>query len=58
MRDITYCVIMCCPFTDCERHPNELYKIEKGKYVSIADFGGVCRRYLEYLLEELEKGGE
>jgi hypothetical protein len=55
MRDITYCVIMCCPFTDCERHPNELYKIEKGEYVSIADFGGVCRRYLEYLLEELEE---
>lgn len=48
MKDITYCVSIC-PFEDCERHQIHL-KNSQTQYVSIADFAGTCRRYIEYVL--------
>jgi hypothetical protein len=38
---------------DCERHWKQIEN-ESG-LVSIADFGGVCRRYLSGLLDEIEQ---
>ena len=52
--DITYCTNTDCPFKDCERHPTKL-KTLSCHYVSVSDFGGICGRYLYYLLEEIEK---
>lgn len=51
MKDITWCVSSDCPDM-CERHV--LNCREKGM-VSLADFSGVCRRYIGCVLEEVEK---
>ena len=51
--DITYCTNTDCPFKDCEKHYTKL-KTLKRHYVSLSDFGGICERYLNYLLEEIE----
>ena len=57
-KDITYCIYAGCEHKDCYRHPDLLraLKEEGVKYVSIADFRGVCRKYISTLLDELEKG--
>ena len=56
MADITYCINGSCPFKDCERHSSrvDLSKIDDAGYVSVANFDGVCKRYLSYLLQLLE----
>lgn len=50
--DITYCFNPDCPFKNCERHFSKL----EGKtgIASFANFGGVCREYLNHLLEGVE----
>lgn len=57
MADITYCVNSDCPFKDCERHLSKIAEAQKeGKsYVSVANYDGVCREYIGYLVE---RGGE
>ena len=52
--DITFCVNGHCRNTLCERHPDKLRLVPAGSYVSIADFGGVCREYIADVLEEIE----
>lgn len=54
MADITYCINTSCPIKSCYRHYTKLKELTS-KYVSIADFGGTCERYLRYVLEEIEK---
>lgn len=51
--DITYCMSDGCPFQDCERHPSHLQEAKEAghRVVSIADFSGVCRRYIAELVE-------
>lgn len=57
MRDITYCMNSDCPFKKCERHNVHLKKIsDRRQMVSVADFGGTCKKYLRYLLELSENG--
>lgn len=51
---ITYCVNSACPYGDCYKHLTKVKDIEdKNGHVNIADFSGVCRRYISYLVEEL-----
>lgn len=54
--DMTYCTNTDCPFKDCERYWKHIKELAKQgeKYVSLADFSGVCREYISYLLNELE----
>lgn len=52
-----YCMCNTCPFRDCDKHASRLRGMEKGQYVRVANLGGTCRRYLDYLLNEAEKGG-
>ena len=52
MADITYCVTPECPFKDCERHCDNA---PRGVPVSIAHMAGTCRRYIGYLVEEIER---
>lgn len=58
--DITYCLNADCPYKDCERNAERL----KGQHgiASFANFGGVCRKYLYYLIEvkseDLYLGGD
>ena len=60
MADITYCDNTDCPFTKCERHPSKINKAcRDGKgYVSVANYGGVCRKYIGHLVDEAERGAE
>lgn len=52
--EITYCTNVACPFNDCYKHPCKLEgEKDRLKFVSIADFSGVCRRYIGYLVNEL-----
>ena len=55
MADITYCVNSACPFKDCERHSSKISDAcIKGKgYVSVANFDGVCRRYISHIVDEI-----
>ena len=60
MADITYCINASCPFKDCEKHSEKIKDAAtSGKgYVSVSDWGGVCRRYIGYVVEEVVNGGE
>lgn len=50
----TYCVNNECPFKKCDKHPHRLKKIKnKSKYVKIANFDAICKKYLTYLLNEI-----
>ena len=53
MLDRTYCINAECPFTDCDRHLSKIQS--KTGYVSIANFDGVCERYIGYLVDELNE---
>ncbi len=55
MADITYCTNMNCPFNECERHLTQLKKYAgQQMQVSVANLGGVCREYLNYVYEEVK----
>lgn len=59
MADITYCVPSePCLFTDCVRHYSQLEELQKQgqKYVSVADYAPVCRRYIDHIVEEVSNG--
>lgn len=55
MADITYCINAQCPFTKCERHPNKIADAHKQgqRFVSVANFDGVCRKYIGHLVTEI-----
>ena len=54
VRDITYCSNDDCPFTDCIRHLSQLKGEKESVIISLANFGGVCRKYLYHLIGECE----
>ena len=58
MADITYCDNKDCPFKKCERHPSKIAEacINGKGYVYVANYGGVCRKYISYLVDEVERG--
>ena len=59
MADITYCTNKDCPFKKCERHYSKASRaalIGTG-YVSVADYSGVCREYIGYLVDKSSKKG-
>ena len=56
MADITYCSCVECLNTECERHAINLRKLDKTQFVSIANFGGVCREYIHQVLIDVERG--
>lgn len=51
--DRTYCDNKECPFKDCFRHISNRPKLYK--YLSIADYSGTCRRYITWLVNEVQK---
>lgn len=50
--DIAYCTNSDCPFRDCKKHFSNLQG--KSGIVTIADFGGTCRRYISFITEILD----
>lgn len=53
MKDITYCSSADCPSKECKiRVQNQ--KFPPGTIISMADFSGVCRFYIGWLVDELE----
>lgn len=57
--DITYCTNTECPIKDCKRHWKKLRELQKENnnekvFVSMADFSGICRDYIVYLVDKLE----
>lgn len=55
--DITYCSNAGCYDRSCFRHLENLKRLKDagqltGRYVSIADLSGVCRKYISRLVEE------
>ena len=60
MADITYCINGQCPFEECERHPSKIAEAQKQgqRFVSVANFDGVCRKYIGHLVDEVERGEE
>ncbi len=54
MADITYCVNRRCPFEDCDRHLANIEHLPPETVISVAPLDGTCRRYLEFLVEEIE----
>ncbi len=55
VRDITYCANESCPFSDCLRNLEQLRGENGSVIISLADFGGVCRRYLGHLVGEISE---
>lgn len=58
MRDVTFCTSLDCPSKDCKiRITNN--KFEPHEIISMADFSGVCRYYIGWLLiHEEEKASQ
>lgn len=53
MRDITYCTAQECPSTECKiKITNNHFTSDE--LVSVADFAGVCRFYIGWILSEVE----
>lgn len=52
-REVTYCTNDDCPFRDCVRHFNNLYGRSRDEIVTAANLGGVCRRYIQWLVERV-----
>lgn len=52
MGDRTYCDNTSCPFKDCDRHCSH---IKVSTPVSVASFGADCRRYIGYVVHDLQK---
>ncbi len=54
MRDITYCTSTDCPSEECKiKVLNN--KFNPGEVISMADFSGVCRFYIGWLVDEIEE---
>ena len=54
--DKTYCINTDCPFKKCDKHVWQLRNIkDKTQKISVANFDGVCKDYLSYLLKEVCK---
>ena len=54
MVKVTYCTNTDCPYDDCYKHFSKVKEVkEKGvdNYVNLADFSGVCRKYISYLVD-------
>lgn len=58
MADITYCSCVECLNSECERHPCHLGKLKATQYVSIANFGGVCRDYIAQVVDAVFERGD
>ena len=53
MNDKTYCINTNCPFTECDKHLDQLKKNQcEDEYVRVAAFDSVCRDYLGYLIDD------
>ena len=52
---MVYCRNNQCPFKDCDKHISKAKNLYE---VYIADFDGVCRRYIGWLLKEVDKESE
>ena len=55
MIKITYCSNADCPYEDCYKHLTKIKRLDKEKnpYVRMADFSGVCRKYIGYLVDKI-----
>lgn len=52
----TYCINTACPFTTCEKHLSKLKPTKcKEAYVKVADYDGVCRDYISYVLNNIKE---
>ena len=57
MKDVTYCASADCPSTECKiKLTNNKSKFEPGEIISMADFSGMCRFYVGWLLTKIEDG--
>lgn len=55
MDDKIYCVNEKCPYKDCNRSILTLKDYpDKRKTVNTANLGGICRRYVYWVIKELE----
>lgn len=57
MRDITFCTSADCPSKDCKIKVTN-NKFKPGEIVSMADFSGVCRYYIGWLIDKIEGESE
>lgn len=55
-KDITYCAADDCPSKECRIKITNNH-FNAGDIISMADFSGVCRFYIGWVLNEME-GGE
>lgn len=49
---MVYCRNNQCPFKDCDKHISKAKNLYE---VYVANFDGVCRRYISWLLDEIDK---
>lgn len=56
MKDITYCASKDCPSKECKIKIGNNH-FEPHEVISMADFSGVCRFYIGWLVSEIEKEG-
>lgn len=54
MKDITFCASSDCPSPDCKLKLRNNH-FEPGEMFSVADFSGVCRYYIGWLISRIEK---
>lgn len=50
----TYCINGSCPFKSCKKHLKHCRA--KKRKVYMANFDGVCRKYIGHLIDEVQGG--
>ena len=53
-KDITYCASADCPSAECKIKVNN-NKFQPGEIISMADFSGVCRFYIGWLVDQVSE---
>ena len=51
-KEKTYCLNVDCPFKDCDKHICHC----QNEIALVANFDGVCKKYISYLLNECMGG--
>ena len=55
IRDIPYCMNDECPYTDCLRHMKQLKDEQSGSIISIANFAGKCKQYMQIFVGDVSR---
>ena len=49
----TYCINNNCPYTTCKKHLGQLKYNQSKNNIQIANYDGMCRKYISWLVDKI-----